>query len=192
MIENFRVVEDDVDAAVPVDAKSAPTRDLENCTHRSFPQRPHRSSSFGEREEGERETKSHSRNRPPNRIRSNVWELATVLPMSPVYSVTYAGGRTLGVHRVKFIARYFQKQPFIALCARASINRKTDSRRRSGVRTLPLTPFTRFWSFSLYTFREFLRPRFAIPLLKGLFRNLAFDKELGEFPALGLALKRHD
>ena len=36
--------EDGVDAAVPVDAKNAPTRDLENCKERSFPQRPHRSS----------------------------------------------------------------------------------------------------------------------------------------------------
>ena len=32
-----------VDAAVPVDAQNASTRDLENCTNRSFPQRPHRS-----------------------------------------------------------------------------------------------------------------------------------------------------
>jgi hypothetical protein len=38
-----RTVEDGVDAAVPVDAQNAPTRDLENCTNRSFPQRPHRS-----------------------------------------------------------------------------------------------------------------------------------------------------
>jgi transposase InsO family protein len=36
--------EDGVDAAVPVDAKNASTRDLENCKERSFPQRPHRSS----------------------------------------------------------------------------------------------------------------------------------------------------
>ena len=41
-----QTVEDGVDAAVPVDAQNAPTRDLENCTHRSFPQRPHRSSFF--------------------------------------------------------------------------------------------------------------------------------------------------
>jgi hypothetical protein len=40
----LRAAEDAVDAAVPVDAKNAPTRDLENCTNRSFPQRPHRSS----------------------------------------------------------------------------------------------------------------------------------------------------
>jgi hypothetical protein len=40
----LRAAEDGVDAAVPVDAKNAPTRDLENCTNRSFPQRPHRSS----------------------------------------------------------------------------------------------------------------------------------------------------
>jgi hypothetical protein len=35
-------VEDGVDAAVPVDAKNAPTSDLENCKDRGFPQRPHR------------------------------------------------------------------------------------------------------------------------------------------------------
>src|SRR5262245_37147876 len=40
----FRATKDSVDAAVPVDAQNAPTRDLENCTNRSFPQRPHRSS----------------------------------------------------------------------------------------------------------------------------------------------------
>ena len=39
---HFRAVEDGVDAAVPVDAKTAPTSDLENCKDRSFPQRPHR------------------------------------------------------------------------------------------------------------------------------------------------------
>ncbi len=33
-----------VDAVVPVDAKTASTRDLENCTDRSFPQRPQPSS----------------------------------------------------------------------------------------------------------------------------------------------------
>ena len=43
VIRNFRAMEDGVDAAVPVDAKSASTSDLENCTNRSFPQRPHRS-----------------------------------------------------------------------------------------------------------------------------------------------------
>ena len=36
VIENFRAIEDDVDAVVPVDAKNAPTRDLENCKDRSF------------------------------------------------------------------------------------------------------------------------------------------------------------
>ena len=36
-----RAVAAGVDAVVPVDAKNAPTRDLENCTDRSFPQRPH-------------------------------------------------------------------------------------------------------------------------------------------------------
>jgi len=36
-------VEDGVDAAVPVDAKNAPTSDLKNCKERTFPQRPHRS-----------------------------------------------------------------------------------------------------------------------------------------------------
>src|SRR5262249_18993718 len=40
----FRATKDGVDAAVPVDAQNAPTRDLENCTNRSFPQPPHRSS----------------------------------------------------------------------------------------------------------------------------------------------------
>jgi hypothetical protein len=39
---HFRAVEGGVDAAVPVDAKNAPTSDLENCKNRSFPQRPHR------------------------------------------------------------------------------------------------------------------------------------------------------
>ena len=34
-----------VDAVAPVDAKNAPTRGLENCPDRSFPQRPHASSS---------------------------------------------------------------------------------------------------------------------------------------------------
>src|SRR4030095_2627579 len=38
---HFRAVEDGVDAAVPVDAKNAPTSDLENCKDRSFPPRPH-------------------------------------------------------------------------------------------------------------------------------------------------------
>jgi hypothetical protein len=52
VIENFRTVEDGVDAAVPVDAKNAPTSDLENCKERSFPQRPHRS--FFLQEEKER------------------------------------------------------------------------------------------------------------------------------------------
>ena len=36
-----RAVAAGVDAVVPVDAKNAPTRDLENCTDRSVPQRPH-------------------------------------------------------------------------------------------------------------------------------------------------------
>ena len=49
VLENFRGVEDDVDAAVPVDAQNAPTRDLENCKERSFPQRPHRSSFLAKR-----------------------------------------------------------------------------------------------------------------------------------------------
>ena len=40
----FRATDAGVDPAVPVDAKNASTRDLENCTRRSFPQRPHRSS----------------------------------------------------------------------------------------------------------------------------------------------------
>ena len=43
VIRTFRAMEDGVDAAVPVDAKNASTSDLENCTNRSFPQRPHRS-----------------------------------------------------------------------------------------------------------------------------------------------------
>jgi hypothetical protein len=43
LIGELRTMEDGVDAAVPVDAQNAPTRDLENCTTRSFPQRPHRS-----------------------------------------------------------------------------------------------------------------------------------------------------
>jgi hypothetical protein len=33
--------EEGMDAAVPVDAQNAPTRDLENRTARGFPQRPH-------------------------------------------------------------------------------------------------------------------------------------------------------
>src|SRR5437867_2543435 len=44
-----------MDAAVPVDAKNAPTSDLENCNERSFPQRPHRSL-FLERRKEERRT----------------------------------------------------------------------------------------------------------------------------------------
>jgi hypothetical protein len=43
VIGKFRATEDGVDAAVPVDAQNASTRNLENCTDRSFPQRPHRS-----------------------------------------------------------------------------------------------------------------------------------------------------
>ena len=39
-----RAVAEGVDADVPVDAKSAPTRDLEHRTDRGFPQRPHPSS----------------------------------------------------------------------------------------------------------------------------------------------------
>jgi hypothetical protein len=47
---HFRAVEGGVDAAVPVDAKTAPTSDLENCKDRSFPQRPHRLFFFWEEE----------------------------------------------------------------------------------------------------------------------------------------------
>lgn len=45
-----RALAEGVDADVPVDAKNAPTRDLENCPERSFPQRPH-PSSFSWKEE---------------------------------------------------------------------------------------------------------------------------------------------
>ena len=54
VIRNFRAIEDGVDAAVPVDAKSASTSDLENCTNRSFPQRPHRSPFLQEEQEQRR------------------------------------------------------------------------------------------------------------------------------------------
>src|SRR5437773_2799476 len=50
VIENLRAVEDGVDAAVPVDAKNAPTSDLQNRKERGFAQRPHRSSFFSEEE----------------------------------------------------------------------------------------------------------------------------------------------
>jgi hypothetical protein len=59
-------------------------------------------------------------------------------------------------------------------------------------KALPLSPLTRFWSFSLHALGKFLRARFAIPLLKRLIGNLTFDKELCEFAALRLAFKRHD
>ena len=55
VIEKFRAIEDDVDAVVPVDAKNAPTSDLEDCKDRSFQQRPHRSL-FLEEEKKERRT----------------------------------------------------------------------------------------------------------------------------------------
>ena len=48
-------MEDGVDAAVPVDAKNASTSDLENCTNRSFPQRPHRSPFSYKEEKGKKE-----------------------------------------------------------------------------------------------------------------------------------------
>ena len=57
VIENFRAVEDGVDAAVPVDAKNASTSDLENCKNRSFPQRPHRLSFSWKKKPEERTTK---------------------------------------------------------------------------------------------------------------------------------------
>lgn len=57
VIENFRAVEDGVDAAVPVDAQNASTSDLENCKDRSFPQRPHRLSFSGKKKPEERRTK---------------------------------------------------------------------------------------------------------------------------------------
>lgn len=57
--ENLRTPEDDVDAVVPVDAQTAPTRDLENCPERSFPQRPHRSFVYlAEREEEKTEERT--------------------------------------------------------------------------------------------------------------------------------------
>jgi len=52
VIGKFRAVEDGMDAAVPVDAKNAPTRDLE--TTKQFPQRPHRSSFLQEEKEQRR------------------------------------------------------------------------------------------------------------------------------------------
>ena len=54
VIGTFRTVQDGVDAAVPVDAKNAPTSDLENCKERSFPQRPHRSFPLQEEKEQRR------------------------------------------------------------------------------------------------------------------------------------------
>jgi hypothetical protein len=54
VIDTLRGDEDGVDAAVPVDAKNAPTSDLENCKERSFPQRPHRSLFLGRRKEERR------------------------------------------------------------------------------------------------------------------------------------------
>jgi hypothetical protein len=54
---HFRAVEDGVDAAVPVDAKTAPTSDLENCKDRSFRQRPHRLFFSGKKKTEERTTK---------------------------------------------------------------------------------------------------------------------------------------
>jgi len=60
VIEHFRAVEDDVDAAVPVDAKNAPTRDLENCKDRSFPQRPHRSRFLARRQKERRTNDKNS------------------------------------------------------------------------------------------------------------------------------------
>ncbi len=60
VIEHFRGDEDGVDAAVPVDAKNAPTSDLENCKERSFPQRPHRSLFLGIRKEERRTNDKNS------------------------------------------------------------------------------------------------------------------------------------
>src|SRR6266566_322036 len=72
VIEHFRRDEDGVDAAVPVDAKNAPTSDLENSKERSFPQRPHRSLFLGTRKEERRTNeKTAQPNCPPNRIRSS-------------------------------------------------------------------------------------------------------------------------
>ncbi len=50
-----------VDAAVPVDAQNASTRDLENRTERGFPQRPHPSTRSGEQE---RRTNGDQHNQP--------------------------------------------------------------------------------------------------------------------------------
>src|ERR1700730_17735532 len=61
LCERFRRAEDAVDAAVPVDAKNAPTRDLENCKERSFPQRQQQSSfSWKKKKERQRNDKNIS------------------------------------------------------------------------------------------------------------------------------------
>lgn len=43
-IDTFRQVDDDVDAATPVDAQNAPTGGWKSRQEREIPQRPHRSS----------------------------------------------------------------------------------------------------------------------------------------------------
>src|SRR5215468_590148 len=55
-LESFRARQDGVDAVVPVDAKNASTSDFENCTDRSFQQRPHRSLFLVRRRREERRT----------------------------------------------------------------------------------------------------------------------------------------
>ena len=57
VIGKFRTEEDGVDAAVPVDAKNAPTSDLQNRKERGFAQRPHRSFFSWKKKPEERTTK---------------------------------------------------------------------------------------------------------------------------------------
>jgi hypothetical protein len=56
VLERFRARQDGVDAVVLVDAKNASTSDFENCTDRSFQQRPHRSLFLIKEEEKNEET----------------------------------------------------------------------------------------------------------------------------------------
>lgn len=87
VIEKFRVVEDDVDTAVPVDAQNAPTRELGKLPRPQFSTAS--TSIIFLLEKEKRNGQSAWGNHP------QVWELATVLPMSPACFVTYVSGRTL-------------------------------------------------------------------------------------------------
>jgi hypothetical protein len=70
-IEHFRDVEDDVDAATPVDAQNAPTGVWKSRKEREIPTASTSIIFFSE--EKERRSKTTQINCPPNRITSKLW-----------------------------------------------------------------------------------------------------------------------